>query len=70
MRFEGSLYGLPLFVDTMALYYNDSLVEDPPVDLGDMMNQVSPDQQFALPYKPFRAAHWGLPAFGGRLFRC
>ncbi|UCC50562.1 MAG: extracellular solute-binding protein, partial [Anaerolineaceae bacterium] len=68
MRFEGGLYGLPVSVDTMALYYNDLLVKDPPVDLGDLMTQISPDQQFALPYTPFRDAHWGLTAFGGRLF--
>ena len=68
MRIDGSPYGLPVSVDTMALYYNDLLVEDPPVDLGDLMTQISADQQFALPYTPFRAAHWGLTAFGGRLF--
>ncbi len=68
MRFEGNLYGLPLTMETMALYYNDLLVSDPPVDMGDLLSQIGPDLRVALPYAPFSAAHWGLSAFGGRLF--
>ncbi|MDX1416185.1 MAG: extracellular solute-binding protein, partial [Candidatus Promineifilaceae bacterium] len=68
MRFEGNLYGIPIVVDTMALYYNEALVDEPPVDLGDLLTSIGPEQQFALPFTPFRAAHWGLNAFGGRLF--
>ncbi len=68
LRFDGSLYGLPLTMETMALYYNDYLVDEPPVDLGDLLSQIGPDRQFAMPYTPLAAVHWGIPAFGGRLF--
>ena len=68
MRFEGNLYGLPITMDTIALYYNDHLVSEPPFDLGDLLSQIEPDNQIALPYSPFSIAHWGITAFGGRLF--
>jgi len=68
MRFEGNLYGLPIMMDTIALYYNANLVSEPPVDLGDLLSQIGPDRQVALPYSPFSIAHWGITAFGGRLF--
>ena len=68
MRFEGGLYGLPITMDTIALYYNTNLVSEPPVDLGDLLSQIGPDRQVVLPYTPFKMAHWGITAFGGRLF--
>ncbi len=68
MRYEGNLYGLPVSMDTIALYYNDKLVSEPPVDLGDLLSQIGREKQIALPYSPFSIAHWGITAFGGRLF--
>ena len=47
MRFDGNLYGLPITMDTLALYYKDHLVKEPPVDLGDLLSQIGPDKQIA-----------------------
>lgn len=68
LRYRGDLYGLPIALDTMALYYNASMISKPPVDLGDFLRQVRPDRQAVLPYAPYAEAHWGLSAFGSRLF--
>ena len=68
LRYQSDLYGLPVTLDTLALYYNASMVTEPPVDLGDLLGQSRPDRQVALPYAPYAKAHWGLSAFGGRLF--
>lgn len=68
MRVQGDLYGLPLTLDTFALYYDSRAVSEPPVDLGELLAQISPDQQFAMAYQPFAAAQWGATAFGGRPF--
>ena len=68
MRYEGKLYGLPMVMDTLVLYYNSSMVEAPPIDLGDLLSQVSPERSIALAYTPYRSIQWGVSAFGGRLF--
>jgi arabinogalactan oligomer/maltooligosaccharide transport system substrate-binding protein len=58
------LYGLPLSLRVMALYYNRSLMSDPPAMLTDLVNQATPERQVALPVG-FYPAFWGLGAFGG-----
>lgn len=68
MRRNSNLYGLPLTIDTMALYYNAERVEEPPVALGDLLSQLDADRQIAFSYRPFESAHWGVSAFGGKLF--
>ncbi|MCB0082475.1 MAG: extracellular solute-binding protein, partial [Caldilineaceae bacterium] len=68
LRRNTNLYGLPLTIDTMALYYNSKLVEEPPVALGDLLSQLDADRQIAFSYRPFDSAHWGVSAFGGKIF--
>ena len=68
MRYEGKLFGLPIVVDTLVLYYNADMVEEPPIDLGDLLSQVGPERPIAFAYTPYRSIQWGASAFGGRLF--
>lgn len=68
LRRNTNLYGLPLTIDTMALYYNSMLIEEPPVALGDLLSQLNADRQIAFSYRPFDSAHWGASAFGGKIF--
>lgn len=67
LRYENGLYGLPLSLQLQALYYNSSLVTDPPATLADLLVQTSNGQTAALPLG-FEEAYWGVGAFGGTLF--
>jgi arabinogalactan oligomer/maltooligosaccharide transport system substrate-binding protein len=67
MSYKGKLYGLPVTMESMAMYYNKKLVTDPARDLTDLLNQAAPERQVVLPID-FYFAYWGIPAFGGRLF--
>ena len=40
VRYRGRLYGLPVSMEVMALYYNTDLVIDPARDLADVMTHV------------------------------
>ncbi|MBV7338688.1 extracellular solute-binding protein, partial [Chloroflexi bacterium TSY] len=68
LRYEGRLFGIPISVNTSALYYNKELVDAPPVDLNDLVERINTERQIALPYTPYQNIHWGLSAFGGRLY--
>lgn len=61
--FEGNVYALPINANVDALYYNTSLVSDPPLVLDDLLAAVSPDMQAAIPIG-FADSFWGLAAFG------
>ncbi len=67
MRSNGKLYGLPLSMDVMALYYNKEMVSELPTTIDDLLAQANPKQQVALPLG-FQETFWGVPAFGGQLF--
>ena len=64
---NGELYGLPLSLDVMALYYNTELVTDTVSVLDDLKTEVTTDTLFALD-SSFYGAYWGISAFGGQLF--
>jgi len=66
VRYKGRLYGLPVAMAPMALYYNTDLVTDPARDLADLLNQAAPERRVVLPID-FVQAYWGVPAFGGRI---
>ncbi|MBV7332021.1 extracellular solute-binding protein [Chloroflexi bacterium TSY] len=63
MSYEGNLYGIPVSLNTMALYYNSDLAGDPPVVFDDLLIAATPDTQVALPIG-FFASYWGISAFG------
>ncbi len=62
-RYQEGLYGIPINMDLMALYYNKTLVEDPPVVLDDVLTLASADTPFAIPLG-FIESYWGISAFG------
>ena len=65
-RFEERLYGLPLALDTMVLYYNRELVEAPARTLDELLAEATADRGLALPVN-FYHSFWGIKAFGGEL---
>lgn len=67
MTYNDGLYGLPLALRPMALYYNTSLVNTPAVDLNEWLAQAAAGQAVAMDIN-FLPAYWGIQAFGGRMF--
>lgn len=67
MRYQGGIYGLPLAVDTMVLYYDRRLVEQPPATLDELLAAATAGQIVELSTS-FVDAFWGVQAFGGQLF--
>lgn len=63
IRYDNQPHGIPINFNVMALYYNTSLVQDPPAVLDDILIMASPEQQFALP-TGFEEGYWGISAFG------
>lgn len=67
LRVDGALMGMPISLDTQAIYVNRTLVEQPVNSLDGLIAQASQGQTVLLPIN-FYDAFWGLQAFGGRLF--
>jgi arabinogalactan oligomer/maltooligosaccharide transport system permease protein len=73
MAYQGSLYGLPLAVKSVALYYRTDRVSAPPATTDELVSlgrQLTGDGRFALVYDNadlYGHAAW-LHGFGGRLF--
>jgi len=67
LRYEGRLYGLPMSLRTVALYYNRELTTEPPTTLTGLLSQAAQGRQVLL-YSDFYHAFWGIRAFGGQLF--
>ena len=61
--YEDNIYGIPFSLDVHALYYNRSLVEDPPVVLEDLLLAATPETSVAIPIG-FWESFWGISAFG------
>lgn len=67
LRFKKDLYGLPVAVQLVAMYYNSEQVEHPAATLEDWLAQAAEGRAVAL-NTGFYHAFWGITAFGGRLF--
>lgn len=65
MRYQGSLYGLPLWLNVDALYFNRQLVTDPARTLSELSSQASSGMPIGLDTR-FEQAFWGLGAFGSQ----
>lgn len=63
LLYQGNVYGIPISVDVMALYYNPTLVDDPPGVMDDLLAIADPEQQIAIPIG-FEESFWGIAAFG------
>ncbi|HEU5060099.1 MAG TPA: extracellular solute-binding protein, partial [Kofleriaceae bacterium] len=73
MAYQGSLYGLPLAVKSVALYYRTDRVARPPATTDELValgRRLTSDGRFALVYdntKLYGHAAW-LHGFGSRVF--
>ena len=67
MRSQGNLYGLPLALQTDALYYNDAMVQTPAQTLDDLRAQAASGTPITLDTR-FEKAFWGMRAFGTQIF--
>ncbi len=67
LTYEQALYGLPLALRPMALYYNTALVDSPAATLDEWLAQTANGRSAAINVN-FSAAFWGIQAFGGDLF--
>lgn len=64
---EAGLFGLPLALRPVALYYNTRLVETPATTLDEWLAQAANGRAVALNVN-FWSAFWGIQAFGGELY--
>lgn len=67
LEVQSDIYGLPYWLDLEILYYNATLVSDPPGSLTELLQDTDAGHQVVLPVT-FTEAYWGLAAFGGQLF--
>lgn len=60
-------YGLPIAMDTLMLYYDNRLVEQPATTLDGLLAEAAQGRLVAMTTS-FVDAFWGVNAFGGSLF--
>ncbi|MDM8527309.1 extracellular solute-binding protein [Anaerolineales bacterium HSG24] len=63
IQHQEKVYGIPQSLNTMALYYNKNLVEEPVSTLDELLRSATPTKQVAL--NPlFYESFWGASALG------
>ena len=67
LQFQGQIYGLPMSLFPVALYYNRSHTQAPPTTLEEMLEQAAAGESIALVPR-FKLSHWGIQPFGHGLF--
>lgn len=67
LRYQDRLYGLPLSLHTIALYYNKNLITEPPTTLTALLEQAADSHSIAL-NTSFYGAFWGIQSFGSDVF--
>jgi maltose-binding protein MalE len=67
LRYQNALYGLPVSMDTLVLYYDTALVEQPATTLDALLAEAAQGRIVAMTTN-FTDAFWGVQAFGGSLF--
>jgi ABC-type glycerol-3-phosphate transport system substrate-binding protein len=67
LRYQDQLYGLPLSIHTLGLFYNTEIVEEPATTLDELIAQGRAGAEIGMNIS-FESAFWGIRAFGGRLF--
>lgn len=60
-------YGVPLFLEPNALYYNKNMVTSPPRTLDDLLQEADAGNHVAFVPR-FEQAYWGIQTFGQGLF--
>lgn len=66
LSYDGDLFGIPITLDTYALYYNRDSIARPASDVTTLLEHAQ-DHTVALE-SSFFGAMWGIRAFGGELF--
>jgi arabinogalactan oligomer/maltooligosaccharide transport system substrate-binding protein len=64
---QGQIFGVPLFLEPNALYYNKSLVTEPPETMDELLQDAKAGNQVAFVPR-FEEAYGGIQAFGEGLF--
>ncbi len=64
---DGKLYGVPGIIKAVALYYNQSIVPDPPKTTDELLNLVRRGKQIAIYEDNYNNFGWLVNAFGGKL---
>lgn len=67
LSYQDELWGYPMSLQPVALYYNKALVTTPPKTLDELLLSVSAEKSIAFVPR-FDEAHWGVQAFGPGLF--
>jgi len=67
LRYQDNIYGLPLSLNLLALYYNTERTSDPPQSLDDLVTQINAGELTFLSVA-LDDALWGVGAFGGQIF--
>jgi arabinogalactan oligomer / maltooligosaccharide transport system substrate-binding protein len=67
VQYKDEIYGMPLSLAPFALYYNKSLVTDPPVTIEDLLVETEAGNEIAFVPR-FEEAFWGIQMFGDGMF--
>ena len=67
VRFQGNIYGWPMFLHTQVLCYNKAKVKTLPTTLMDLRLQALTGYSVGM-VSDFRQTFWGTRIFGGQLF--
>ncbi|MCA9982017.1 MAG: extracellular solute-binding protein, partial [Anaerolineales bacterium] len=68
MRYDDALYGLPLALEPMVMFYNPQTVAEPATTLDMLLAQAEAGNEVAL-NTSFEGLFWGIQAFGGQVLR-
>ncbi|MGK7873832.1 MAG: extracellular solute-binding protein [Xenococcaceae cyanobacterium] len=66
-RYQGQLYGLPIYLSTQVLCYNKDKVKELPRTLPELIEQARRGYSVGL-HSGFTETFWGTGIFGGQLF--
>jgi arabinogalactan oligomer / maltooligosaccharide transport system substrate-binding protein len=67
LRYQDQLYGLPLSIHTMGLFYNATIIDQPAATLDELIAHGRAGVEIGIGIT-FENAFWGIRTFGGRLF--
>ena len=65
IRYQGQIYGFPLFLSTQVLCYNKNKVENLPNTLPELIQQARQGYSVGL-MSGFLETYWGVGSFGGK----
>ena len=65
--YRGQLYGLPMYLSTQVLCYNQEKIDQVPTNLTELIGQTRQGYGVGIP-SGFAETFWGTGGFGGKLF--